>query len=86
MRRDRSHPWARRLVATLADPARESLTPQEARVLTAYSVGMDGPDVAEVLGLSANTVATHTKHARQKLQAKNTTHAVANALRMGVIV
>lgn len=40
---------------------------------------------ADVLGLAVETVKTHMKRARRKLQAKNTAHACSEALRRGLI-
>ena len=64
----------------------DELTIREIQILTAYSVGLkDAKEVAELLGIGYETVRTHEYWARLKLAAKNRTHAVALALRLGVI-
>jgi DNA-binding CsgD family transcriptional regulator len=64
---------------------RTGVTPAEVRVLQAVSVGLGYDGAADVLGVGVETVKTHLLHARRKLQAKNTTHAVAEALRQHLI-
>lgn len=87
MRRDVANGWERRLIAALRgvplDPRK--LTSAEADALTAYSHGLTEGMVADVLGITRDAVSARTKAARAKLRAKNTTHAVALALRAGVI-
>ena len=41
--------------------------------------------VAQAMGVSPETVKTTIAHARAKLRAKNTAHAVGNAIRLGLI-
>lgn len=87
MRADSESGWMLRLAGDLrrlAAPA-EMLTPHERRILEASSFGMTAPMVAETLGVKPSTVTSHLEHVRAKLGAKNTTHAVALALRAGVI-
>jgi len=55
-------------------------------VLQAVSFGLDRNGVAAVYNLSPFTVTEQLKAARRALRAKNTTHAVAEALRQGLIV
>ena len=54
-------------------------------VLQEMSYGHDRTAAARRLGISAQTVMSHTKKARQALKAKSTLHAVAEALRRGLI-
>lgn len=70
----------------------ERLTPAESRCLQAMADGKSGPNgergpmgAAASLGVAVCTLHTHLQHARQKLFANHTTHAVAIALRRGLI-
>lgn len=61
------------------------LTPRERVTLVWFSHGLTAQGVAEMMGIGEETVKSHIAIARLKLQAKNTPHAVANALRLGII-
>lgn len=63
----------------------QPLTDAELRVLRCYSVGMTLHMVADVLGVSSETVKTQKGSAVFALRAKNTTHAVCLAIRGGLI-
>ena len=65
--------------------ADDELTQPELMVLRCYSVGMTTEMAAITLGKSYETVRNQAKTARYRLRAKNTTHAVALALRQGLI-
>ena len=66
-------------------PRRQTPTRAELRVLECMSHGMTTPMAADALGLSVETVKTHLRAARLRLAAKNTAHAVALVIRMGLI-
>lgn len=70
-----------------ARPGREHLplTPRELEALRWFSHGLTREMVAEVMGISTETVKTTVAVARMKLRAKNTAHAVGNALRLGLL-
>ena len=68
-----------------SSPGRGDLTPAELRVVAAMSHGLTAEMAADLLGVATETVKTHLKAARVRLRAKNTAHAVANALRQGLI-
>jgi len=55
------------------------------RCLELASYGLTNPMIAETLGISHGTVQTHMKRAKFILAAKDRTHAVAIALRRGLI-
>lgn len=74
-----------RLLGTLGDERRFRLTPPELRVLTCISHGMTYEMAANTLGVSRNTVISQRETAVLKLRAKTTTHAVAQAIRQGLI-
>lgn len=61
------------------------LTPHQIRVIEAASHGMTNNDIAEILGVSLESVKHHLKNASRILKAKNRAHLVANAMRGGLI-
>jgi LuxR family quorum sensing-dependent transcriptional regulator len=61
------------------------LTPRELAVLRLMSLGHQIRAVAELLELGEETVRTHLKKAQAKLGVSNRTHAVAQAIRRGLI-
>ena len=67
------------------DRADLPLTSRELQVLEWYSRGLRTMMVAQAMGVSPETVKTTIAHARAKLRAKNTAHAVGNAIRLGLI-
>jgi DNA-binding CsgD family transcriptional regulator len=66
-------------------PSRPQLTAREQAVLQMAAAGRDIKAVAEALGLGAETIRTHFRKAKQKLNANNRTQAVAEAIRQGLI-
>src|SRR4051794_4371076 len=64
----------------------ETLTPAERRCLSAAACGLRRMESATVLGLSPHTIDSELLKARRRLRAKTTTHAVAEALRQGLIL
>lgn len=62
------------------------LTPFEIRCLCMFAEGGTYASVGRRLGISAETVKSTLKSVRERLGAKNTTHAVALAIRTGTIV
>jgi DNA-binding CsgD family transcriptional regulator len=61
--------------------ARPHLTPRELAVLRWASLGRRIPQIARALELGPETVRTHMKKAREKLDSPTTAHAVAEAMR-----
>ncbi len=61
------------------------VTAAELRALEGFSHGLGRTGTADALGVTLETVKTLTVRARRKLQAKDTTHAVAIAIRRGLI-
>jgi DNA-binding CsgD family transcriptional regulator len=61
------------------------LAPRETEVLKWAANGKSVQDTAVILGLSPHTVQTYLEMARYRLQALNTTHAVARALQLQLI-
>jgi DNA-binding NarL/FixJ family response regulator len=72
------------------DPAagtrgRPALTRRQRQILQHYADGFSTTQVAKRLGLSAETVRTHTKAILSRLKARDRAHAVALALRSSLI-
>lgn len=61
------------------------LTASNLRVLRCMAHGMTSRMAADALGIAVETVRENLKAARYRLRAKNTTHAVAEAIRRGLI-
>lgn len=64
----------------------QSLSPREIDVLTLLAMGYNRAQVAESLSISEHTLRVYLETARHKLDATNTTHAVARALTAGFLV
>lgn len=62
-----------------------SLTQREIEVIISVSEGHKQSVIAELLGISSNTVNAHLDKIREKLSAKNTANAVAKAIREKII-
>jgi DNA-binding CsgD family transcriptional regulator len=62
-----------------------ALTDPERNMLRALAAGLRISEAADVLGIPYETARDHLRRARRVLAAKNTTHAVALALRRGDI-
>jgi len=62
-----------------------SLTPREREVLGWVAQGKSTSAISQILGIANRTVDEHVKSAARKLGAANRTHAVAIALREGLI-
>ena len=62
-----------------------ALTPREAEVLRLAADGATSEEIAAMLFLTEHTVKSHLKRIQGKLGARNRTHAVALALRAGLI-
>ena len=62
-----------------------SLTAREAEVLRLGADGATSGEIATTLFLTEHTVKSHLKRIQGKLGARNRTHAVAVALRCGII-
>jgi DNA-binding CsgD family transcriptional regulator len=61
------------------------LTPRELSVLRLMSLGHQIKAVAELLELGEETIRTHMKKAQARLGVQNRTHAVAQAIRRGLV-
>ncbi len=68
-----------------AVPDFEPLTPREREVLRQMSFGLANREIAEALGISPHTAKFHVAQVIAKLNAGTRAHAVANALRAGLV-
>jgi DNA-binding NarL/FixJ family response regulator len=74
------------LAAQLAEHmSDDNLTAREVEVLDRIAGGNRNRDIAELLGISEETVKVHVKHIMDKLGAKDRTQAIAIAVRRGII-
>ncbi|KIC16970.1 helix-turn-helix transcriptional regulator [Leisingera sp. ANG-Vp] len=64
----------------------QPLSPREVDALTLLAIGYSRAQVAETLSISEHTLRVYIESARFKLGAINTTHAIARALSLGLIV
>ena len=77
---------------TFVDPAARSkkngclaLTRRQREILQLYANGLSTEDAAKHLGLSTETIRTHTKGVLSRLEARDRTHAVAIGMRSRLI-
>lgn len=63
-----------------------SLSPREISAMTYLAKGLSRAQAAELMSISEHTLRVYIEAARHKLGAINTTHAVARALNLGLIV
>jgi LuxR family maltose regulon positive regulatory protein len=91
--RDMAPEYARTLLAAFVTPAREthaqplidSLSERERQVLQLLTTDLSGPEMAEKLMVSVNTVRFHTKNIYGKLGVNSRRQAVARAERLGLL-
>ena len=62
----------------------KALSARELGVLARVAEGMTNGEIAAELGIASDTVKTHLARVQEKLHARDRTHAVARALRMGL--
>jgi PAS domain S-box-containing protein len=77
--------WGNRFRRDLdPDPAPRALTPREREIVHLVSLGAAGPEIAEELHISHETVRTHVRNAMGKVGARSRAHLVAKALGDGL--
>jgi DNA-binding NarL/FixJ family response regulator len=69
----------------LGATSKPSLTPREAEVLGHVADGLSHDEIGRQLSISPETVRTHVRKACKRLNARTRTHAVATALRQGLL-
>jgi DNA-binding NarL/FixJ family response regulator len=65
--------------------SRETLTARELEVLALATKGFSYPEIAQLLGLSTNTIASYTKHIYEKLAVGSRSEAIYEASRLGLL-
>ena len=75
---------SRRLNGLSGAGAPDELTQREAEVLGLIAIGRSNADIATVLAISLNTVATHVRNILAKTGCANRTEAAAYAMRRGL--
>jgi len=77
--------WGNRFRRSLgSEPERRVLTSREREIVHLVSLGAAGPEIAEDLHISHETVRTHIRNAMGKLGARSRAHLVAKALGDGL--
>lgn len=62
-----------------------TLTPRELEVLQWIVQGKSNKDIAQVLGVSVNTISVHRASIMQRLEVNNTAELVVSAIRSGLV-
>lgn len=70
---------------TAGSGRRVALTPRERQVMELSAAGLTSEMVASELGMSPRTVNQHVDNVSSKLNARNRVHAVAEAMRRGLL-
>jgi PAS domain S-box-containing protein len=73
---------SRRIVDPAAPP--QALTPREREIVHYVALGAAGPEIAEELQISHETVRTHVRNAMGKVGARSRAHLVAKSLGHGL--
>jgi DNA-binding CsgD family transcriptional regulator len=76
---------AARFGATPENEKKTSMTPREVECLKLTAEGYTSDQIAQVLGLSVHTANQYLTNCTQKLDAVNRAHAVAKAIKVGLI-
>ncbi len=79
------HQQAKQIIDNEVDIMTTDLSPREREVLSRLGQGESRGRVADILGISENTLRAYIDSARHKLGAMNVTHAVALATARGMI-
>jgi PAS domain S-box-containing protein len=73
----------RRVVSLVEGPS--ALTEREREVVQLMALGSTGPEIADELGISHDTVRTHARNAMTKVGARSRAHLVAKSLGEGLM-
>jgi len=68
------------------EPPPRALSRRECEVVHLVALGAAGPEIADELGISPETVRTHVRNAMEKLGARSRAHLVARALAEGHVL
>ncbi len=74
-------------IASIYDVRKEmkSLSPREHEILSMMAKGLSNVDIANVLGISPNSVKMHVKHTFEKLEVEDRAEAVSAAYHRGIL-
>jgi DNA-binding NarL/FixJ family response regulator len=75
----------RNSVTIITPPKSEQLTPREVEVVKLIALGESTKGIAQLLGLSIKTVASHRLRAMSKIRARNAADVARFAIRMGLV-
>jgi PAS domain S-box-containing protein len=78
--------WGSRFRREPATATGRSLSPREREVVQLVALGATGPEIADELHISHDTVRTHVRNAMEKLGARSRAHLVAKALGAGLVL
>jgi PAS domain S-box-containing protein len=67
-------------------PRHAELSRREVEIVALVALGSTGPEIAEELRISHDTVRTHVRNAMDKLDARSRAHLVARALGEGLVL
>ena len=73
------------LVRRPCDRVELPITPRMLDALAAMSRGLSYDEAAAEMNVGLETIKEHLKRARRRLDARNTNHAIAEAIRRGLI-
>ena len=71
--------------AEIAKAVSKSLSAREISIIQLAAKGFSSPEVAEMLGISVNSVKTHFRHIFEKMDVSDRTEAVTLAISRGII-
>lgn len=71
--------------ASRPDDPTPALTERELEILRLVARGFSHPEIADLLGISPNTVGTHVRHVYRKLEVQSRSEAVYEAVHLGLI-
>lgn len=72
-------------LATAPDHDLQGLSRREVEVIELMAEGLENTEIAKELGVSVDTVKTHSKHIYRKFEAKSRAHAVHIAYQRGIL-
>lgn len=83
---DSMHTRSETVPATASSKSSEvSMTPRENEVLEALARGFSNHEIADLLGISTQTIPVHIRNIYRKLEVKSRTEAVFEARKMGLL-
>jgi DNA-binding CsgD family transcriptional regulator len=78
--------WGRHFRRSDPKPATGTLSARELEIVRLIAMGASGPEIADELHISHDTVRTHVRNAMSKLGARSRAHLVAMALGNGLVL